>query len=324
MRRLAWLTLIALTVVPPAEAGPNLCQDRLLVLSAFPGEIDPLLAQMPVTDVVSAGGRTFFLGTLRGNDVALALSGIGLVNATQTTQVALGHFACNGSTSITGIVFSGVAGGPYIGDVVVPSSWSDDGGPTRFGVDPTMLAVATQAAAGVTLERRVPTGDAACVGADPRLVRTVTLTHAPAVRFGGYGSSADGFGGRRFPCIPNGGDVFGCAPCHLPGPGTADLGHVMRFLEDAPPFVDPAFFFEYFQMPAPPDDAAAVDMETGAVARVAAANGVPFIAFRGASDGAGDPLMLPGFPFQFFFYRQLAADNAAAVALAFLEAWADA
>ncbi len=34
------------------------------------------------------------------------------------------------------------------------------------------------------------------------------------------------------------------------------------------------------------------------------------------------PLMLPGFPSEFFVYRQLAADNAAATALAFLRAWA--
>jgi hypothetical protein len=58
------------------------------------------------------------------------------------------------------------------------------------------------------------------------------------------------------------------------------------------------------------------------VGAVAAANHVPIIGFRAASDGGGDPLMLPGFPFQFFVYRQLAADNAARSALAFLAAWA--
>jgi hypothetical protein len=39
------------------------------------------------------------------------------------------------------------------------------------------------------------------------------------------------------------------------------------------------------------------------------------------SDGGGDPLSLPGFPFQFFYYRQLAADNAAITTLAFLASW---
>ena len=63
-------------------------------------------------------------------------------------------------------------------------------------------------------------------------------------------------------------------------------------------------------------------METAAVARVAAEKHVPFIGFRALSDGLGDPLMLPGFPAQFFVYRQYAAENAAAVELAFLSSWA--
>jgi nucleoside phosphorylase len=63
----------------------------------------------------------------------------------------------------------------------------------------------------------------------------------------------------------------------------------------------------------------AEDMETAAVAAEAAARSLPFIAFRAVSDGAGDPLGLPGFPAQFFAYYPLAADNAAAAATAFLE-----
>ncbi|VBA41032.1 hypothetical protein LAUMK13_03359 [Mycobacterium innocens] len=40
------------------------------------------------------------------------------------------------------------------------------------------------------------------------------------------------------------------------------------------------------------------------------------------SDGPGDPLNLPGFPFQFLLYKQIAAENAALVAQAFLQNWA--
>jgi nucleoside phosphorylase len=60
-------------------------------------------------------------------------------------------------------------------------------------------------------------------------------------------------------------------------------------------------------------------METAIVARAMAARGLPFIAFRAVSDGAGDPLDLPGFPAQFFAYYRLAARNAAAAAIAFVE-----
>ena len=53
--------------------------------------------------------------------------------------------------------------------------------------------------------------------------------------------------------------------------------------------------------------------------REAAARGVRFIAFRATSDGSGDPLDLPGFPAQFFTDYRLAAYNAAAAAIGFLE-----
>jgi hypothetical protein len=63
----------------------------------------------------------------------------------------------------------------------------------------------------------------------------------------------------------------------------------------------------------------AEDMETAAVARVAASHRVPWIAFRAVSDGAGDPLGPPGFPVQFAAYYRLAAGNAAAGTLALLD-----
>jgi hypothetical protein len=55
------------------------------------------------------------------------------------------------------------------------------------------------------------------------------------------------------------------------------------------------------------------DMETAAVARVAARRGVPFVGVRGADDGHGDPLGDRGFPTQFFDYYRLAAHNAGVV-----------
>jgi adenosylhomocysteine nucleosidase len=66
-------------------------------------------------------------------------------------------------------------------------------------------------------------------------------------------------------------------------------------------------------------EANAVDMETAAVGRAANGKGVPYIAFRSLSDLAGGG---PGVNEVDTFF-QLAADNAAAVVLAFLEAWPD-
>jgi nucleoside phosphorylase len=305
----------ALAFAPvPARA----CAERLLVLSAFPGEIDHLLAAATdvQTDVVD--GRSFFVGRLKDNDVVLALTGIGLVNATTTTASALDHYDCGDDPGITGIVFSGVSGGKtFIGDVTIPARWTLDDGDTWMATDPAMFAVAQGVSA--TLSQVAPLGDAACVGVDPDLVQAIPMPHPPVIIAGGDGASADGFGGRAFPCFPAGGDVFGCEPCRAP---THQIPDIERFANDALPFVDPAFFVEYPQQPMPAEGAYdAVDMETAAAAKVAADAGVPFIAFRALSDGLGDPLSLPGFPFQFFVYRQLAANNAAAVALAFLDAW---
>jgi nucleoside phosphorylase len=65
----------------------------------------------------------------------------------------------------------------------------------------------------------------------------------------------------------------------------------------------------------------AVDQETAAAQQVADAHGIPFLGIRGMSDGPGDPLNLPGYPFTFAVYKQIAADNAAIVAEAFLQNW---
>ena len=131
----------------PSDAVPfDPCAPRLLVLSAVPGEIDPLLSEADVADTVVLDGRSFFVGTLRGHDVVLALTGIGLVNAETTTRAAFEHFACGSATSIAGVVVSGVSGGrTNIGDVSVPHRWTEDG-QTWFAVDPAMFAAAGQAA----------------------------------------------------------------------------------------------------------------------------------------------------------------------------------
>ena len=315
----ALIAIAASPLTASHAAVSPLCDHRLLVLSAFPGEIDHLLAKTTITTVVNPSGRTFYLGTLGGNKVALGLTGIGIVNADATTRTALGYFRCQGALTIDGIVFSGVSGGrTFIGDVTIPTQWTLDGGGT-YPVDQTMYDTAVATSASVKLADQVPLGDLACIGLDPDLIETIKLPHQPVVIAGGRGHTADPFGGREFPCIPGGGDVFGCRPCRAPDHRL----HPFRFLRDAPAFIDPNFFLGYFQNPTPSTATYdAEDMETASVARVAHANGLPFIAFRALSDGQGDPLHLPGFPFQFFIYRQIAANNAAATAYAFLAAWA--
>jgi nucleoside phosphorylase len=323
-RRLPIFVLVAISLAfLPAGAAPSAqaCHPRLLVLSAFPAEIGPALAATKVSKTVVIDGRAFFLGTLKGNNVVLALTGIGLKNADHTTRVAFANFGC-GANGFSGIVFSGVSGGhTYIGDVTIPARWTIDDGKTWFPADPNMLRVATSASKNATLEQTAPLGDCACLGlVDPDAAPLIKMPHKRQILIGGKGRSSDPFIGNAFPCIPGSGDVFGCQPCKSPRFAASDIP---RFVQGAAPFLTPTFFTNYFKNPSTtPPGYDADDMETAAVARVAAEKHVPFIAFRSLSDGLGDPLHLPGFPFQFFVYRQISADNAGAVELAFLAAWA--
>lgn len=316
-------------VARPSRRPP--CAGRTLVLTAMPLELNPLIAATDLASLVVAepegeAPRTFYLGRLADNDVILAMTGIGMVNAEQTTRAAFAQFgAC-----FRGVVFSGVAGSIHnIGDVAIAEEWTIRGNREGHGftpADPAMLATAKrlEAPGAVELSRDVPVGDAACLCPGVESITNaglpVTMPQPLKVVVGGQGTTYDTFSGHAVPCMPGGGDVAGCKPC-ITTPGFDS--DVAAFAENAPPlFTDPAFFAGLFAFEETTDEYVAQDEETALVARVAAERGVPFLGVRGVSDGPGDPLGLPGFPFQFFAYRQLAANNAATVTVAFLEAWA--
>lgn len=315
------------TAASPATAAT--CAPRLLVLSAMPLEMDPLLAHATLdgSPPVVLNNRYFVTGTLDGNAVIMGLTGIGPENAQTTTAEAFEHYRCNGTSEISGVVFSGTSGGDYVGDVFVPQNWSYDGQPA-VPTNPAMYSVARQVnVAALPLEQTTPSGDPACVCALSSGIGTpVTVTHVPTVEFGGSGLTTDPFGGRTLPCAPAGSDIFGCVPCREMD--QSQLEQAEAFAQGAPAFLQPSFFTNFIESTTPAGNWVTEDNETAVVAQVAAHYEVPFIGFRAASDGpgnnpgtGGDPLMLPGFPAQFAIYRQLAADNAATTAMAFLTLW---
>ncbi len=81
-------------------------------------------------------------------------------------------------------------------------------------------------------------------------------------------------------------------------------------------FVDNADYRDYLAVTF---GACVVDMESAAVAQVAWANRVPFLAFRSVSDLAGGDAG----PNQILTFMALAAGNSAAVVTAFVEALPD-
>ena len=312
------VAVVGLSATPasPSAAQPA-CLSRVLVVGAMPLEVHPFLraGTFDAAGRIELGGRAFFLGQLAGHEVALAMTGIGMVNAEQTVATAVEHLACG----VSAVLFSGVAGSRRsVGEVAVAERWTPDGGVSWFAADAELLDRARAVADDITLDRQVPVGDDACLCPGVETVPTpIDLGFDPRVWVGGDGTSGDTLDGLAMPCVPGGGDVFGCRACTEPGATAADIADFAA----NPPSLE--FLENFLQYPEQTTDTyEAQDMESAAAARAAAAAGLPFVAVRGVSDGVGDPLNLPGFPFQFFVYRHLAADNAARVTLAMLEGWA--
>jgi len=329
--RVAFFVAVALSVgvgVAAAEPGDvprvtlDSCEQRTLVLSAFPAEADAVLSHATLDrhPVVVADRRHFYLGSIGGKKVIVAMTGIGLVNATDTAQTAFARFTCASSISVGAVLFSGVAGGGgrvSIADVAVPARWTLDNGTTFHPVDPGMLAAAQTLS--VDLESVNYLGNPICLCKNAPSIKLIDLKRQPKVLVGGDGASSDNNNGQAFPCIPNGGDVFGCQPCSAPD---RSLLYTGNFFQAAGPWLRNALISNLNISSTSNPAFDATDNETAATQAVADAHGVPFLGIRGISDGAGDPLHLPGFPFEFFFYKQIAADNAARVTAAFLQNWA--
>lgn len=272
---------------------------RIAVMSAFEPELVKLRAATTITGTRVINGRTHYLGTLAGHDVVLLLSGFSMVNAAMTTQAMLDRF------HVTGIVFSGIAGGVNpglnVGDVTVPARWGNyqeavfardsatGFAPARlsttfahFGMMYTQgTSVAMPEGKADSLERRFwfPVDSMALetarrIVSSARLARCTAagacLAHEPRIVIGGNGVSG-------------------------------------------PTFVDNAAYREWAWNTFNAD---ALDMETAAVAIVAFGNRVPYIAFRSLSDLAGGGNGAN----EAQTFGRLAADNSAAVVIEYLKA----
>src|SRR5437870_3857564 len=158
--------LAAGALFPPAVLAAWPPDERVLILSAYPTEGAKLLAAAaPVTEVGVFNGRRFFTGTIAGKSVVMGLTGIGLVNADQTTRAVLTYLA-EGHFRVKAIVFSGVAGSSYnIGDVIVPDHWTDDlEGSLPYRVNRRLYSIARRLSGNVVLDPDLQVEDQACTG----------------------------------------------------------------------------------------------------------------------------------------------------------------
>src|SRR5882724_5963613 len=106
MRAIVAVLYLLLAVAAPARAADRLdAMPRVAVISAFEPEWKALKADLGEAKSHYANDEEFATGTLAGRKVVLFLSGVSMVNAAMSAQLALDRF------DITGIVVSGIAGG---------------------------------------------------------------------------------------------------------------------------------------------------------------------------------------------------------------------
>lgn len=324
----------ALFIAHPAAGAPSClsdCTPRIGIVSAFGAEADLLIAETRSRRTITIAGQRFTTGILRGNRVVIVLSGVSMVNAALTTQRTLDHFR------IERLVLSGIAGGidpsRRVGDVVVPEAWAmpmevywnqDASPPAPCGAPgelaclglrlarPEGRALPAYAASGAApsglfmRENHVTSAQSGAAGefvfdyrADPAML-DVARSLAPALDRCGPKARAAGNVDPKLcvavqPTLVVGGRGIS---------GTAFLANAGYR----------SYLFEQLR-------AQSIDMETAALAHVARANGVPFIAFRSLSDLAG----ADGFNADVvaLFASGLAERNASTITLAFLAAWAE-
>ena len=242
---------------------------RIAVVSAFAPEMSVLRGELNSATVHSINGVKFVAGNLEGRNVVLFLSGISVVNAAMTMQLALDHF------TIDRIVFSGIAGGVdpalHIGDVVIADRWGqyleavfarevegDWAKPPFFDYPFANF--------GMMFPRSVTVQRASADAPETRFwfpVDEALLAHART-------AVADVVLDR---CLADGTCLQQTPKIVIGGSGVSGGA-----------FIDNAAFRDYtFKT----FGARVLDMESAAVAHVAYANNVPFLAVRSLSDLAG-------------------------------------
>ena len=334
MKVLFSVFVLLLALATSATAQPRRCLSdctpRIGIVSAFGAEADLLLAQTTSKRTWVVNGKRFTTGVLRGNRVVIVLSGVSMINAALVTQQLIDHFR------IERLVMSGIAGGinpaHHVGDVVVPDRWA------------MPMEVYWSADASPPMACGTP-GDLSCLsmklapGADGKTLPSFTLPGGPTglfVRESNLLSTANAPAGEfRFDYPVDAAmlqivrglapPLDRCGPRAKNASGDIDPKQCVR---EKPQLIvggrgvsgtaflaNPhyrAYLFEHLQ-------AEMVDMETAALAHVAASNGVPYIAFRSLSDLAGASEF--NTDVGVLFASGLAETNEAAVTLAFLEAW---
>lgn len=329
---------IGLATTFGAAAAPHCltdCTRRIGIVSAFGAEADILIEQTRQRRTYTIHGKRFTTGVLRGNRVVIVLSGVSMVNSTMVTQQLLDHFR------IERLVMSGIAGGidpaNRVGDVIVPDRWAmpmevfwnaDSTVPAPCGAPTDVSCLGLKLARGADGQPlppfvlKTPQGPVD-TGLFIRENQVLNSANAPAGGFlFDYPVDAQMLAVVRGLTPP----LARCGPKALRIDGTTDEALCVKQLPQlrvggrgvsATVFLANAQYRTYLHEVL---NAQTFEMETAALAHVAYANSVPYIAFRSLSDLAGGD----GFNADVgaLFASGLAEANEASVTLSFLDAWA--
>ena len=302
LRKLGTLALALTAGLWSAAAHPAGGETRVTaVVSAFPPEMAVLRAALEDAASQSVNGVEFVTGRLEGRKVVLFLSGISMVNAAMTVQLALDRFP------IDSIVFSGIAGGVDpaldVGDVVVAERWgqyleSVFARKVGEGWEKPPFFEYPHANFGMMFPRSVTVARAGAAEPETRFWFPVDRTLLGLARRAAANVALERCV-EEDKCLPQ-------APKIVIGGAGVSGGA----------FIDNAAFRDYtFRT----FGARVLDMESAAAAHVAWANDVPFIAVRSLSDLAGGS----GQANRLEVFFRLAAANAARVVRALLREMPD-
>jgi adenosylhomocysteine nucleosidase len=330
----------AIVVGKPGKGCVTDCTPRIGIVSAFGAEADLLVAQTTARTRYSINGNQFTTGVLRGNRVVIVLSGVSMINSTMVTQQMLNHFR------IERLIMSGIAGGLNpalnVGDVTVPDRWimpmevywshnSDVPQPCGETLgDMSCLGLKfamTKDASGKVTPQPPPfelttPGGKVPTGLFMRENFVMTAKNSPQGEYVfAYPVDAAMLAVARNlqPKLSQCGGAP-ATPETAPDPKRC-MKHTPKMVVGGAGVSGTAFLanadyrkylFENLQ-------ANTFEMETAALAHVAYANAVPYIAFRSLSDLAGGEAF--NADVAALFASGLAETNEAAVTLAFLEAW---
>lgn len=325
--RALWV-LIFLLLGAGVQATPRClteCSPRIGIVSAFGAEADLLIAQTQKKRVWTIAGKRYTTGVLRGNRVVIVLSGVSMVNSALVTQQLIDHFR------IERLVMSGIAGGLdpalHVGDVTIPERWAmpmevywnaDTSVPAACGATGDVGCLGLKLATGPDGQVLPPFAP----GLFMRENHVLNAANAPKGEFRfDYPVDAEMLAVARG-LAPK---LERCGPrARLPS-GEIDAKQCVSTqprLVIGGRGVSATVFLanpEYRRYLHEQLQAQTFEMETAALAHVAYANGVPYIAFRSLSDLAGATEF--NADVGALFTSGLAEANEAAVTLAFLDAW---